>query len=531
MNSSDRKAEILVCDDSEESLRVLVSILDGYGFETRPVTRGGLAVQAARLSPPDLVLLDLRLPDIDGYQVCADLKSHESTCDIPIIFISGLHATEDKVKAFAVGGVDYITKPFQADEIKARVSTHLGLRQMQLALQEQNLRLQEEIGVRHRAERELLQAHNELERRVEERTRQLQETNQKLLSEIVTRERTQEKLRNALHEVKRLRDILRRENVYLREEIRHQRPRNGIAGESPRIEEVLNQIAQVSRTDTTVLILGETGTGKELVAQMIHEHSRRGHRAMVKVDCTALPSGLMENELFGRAKGAYTGAATDQPGRFEIADGSTIFLDEIAELPMDLQAKLLRVIQDGTFERLGSNKTIKTDVRVIAATNKALELEVSEGRFRTDLYYRLNVFPILVPPLRERVSDIPILAQRFIEEFGGKLGNLVKTIDQRTMHAMQRYPWPGNVRELRNLIERSMIISTGEILELPLPEAAQLRAQNVLFEEMARKHILSVLENTNWRIKGKDGAAQMLGLKPTTLQSKMKKLGIRRMAQ
>jgi formate hydrogenlyase transcriptional activator len=507
MKKVEKKTDILVVDDSEESLGVLVAIIEDQGFVARSATRGELAVTAARSAPPELILLDIGLPDMDGCTVCAELKADERTRDIPIIFISGLHATEDKVRALAAGGVDYITKPFQLEEIKARIETQLALRHTQTELREKNLHLQQEIVVRQNIERELRQAHDQLEVRVQERTRELQ---------------------TALTEIQKLKTRLETENVYLREEVEQRRGNYRILGESKITQEILKQSQQVAPTDTTVLILGETGTGKELVAQTIHEHSSRRKRTMITVNCAALPSGIVESELFGRSKGAYTGALTDQPGRFEVADGSTIFLDEIGELPKDLQAKMLRVLQDGSFERLGSTKTVRVDVRVIAATNRDLQEAVQENRFRPDLYYRLNVFPIVVPPLRVRGEDIPVLANEFIKEFAAKMGKPVKTLDSKTLSAMQRYPWPGNVRELRNVIERAMIVSPSTTLELYLPDAPRSCADILDLEEMERRHIVSVLQKTNWRVKGQGGAAELLRLNPTTLQSKMKKLGITR---
>jgi DNA-binding NtrC family response regulator len=518
MTTPEKKTDILVVDDSEESLHVLVSIIEEQGYVARPVTQGLLAIRAARLSPPELILLDIGLPDIDGYQVCQELKSDESTRENPILFISGLHATADKVKALAAGGVDYITKPFQVDEIKARISTHLSLRHMQTDLRQKNLLLQQEVTERHRAEQELQAAHDELEQRVQERTLELRTANGAL--------------RKALQEIEQLKARLECENIYLREEVGKQSGGHTILGQSKSTQAILTHIEQVARTDTTVLVLGETGTGKELVARTIHEQSQRAGRTMVTVNCAALPSGIVESELFGRAKGAYTGASTDQPGRFEVADGSTIFLDEIGELPNDLQAKLLRVLQDGTFERLGSTKTVKVNVRVIAATNRDLEAAVAESRFRQDLYYRLNVFPIVVPPLRERPDDIVLLTTRFVEEFAAKMGRSQKPLNDTMLQRMKRYLWPGNIRELRNVIERAMIVSTGETLDVHLPDTVYTVSPpadpTFGLEGAERRHILSVLEKTNWRVKGKDGAAELLGLKPTTLQSKMKKLGISR---
>jgi formate hydrogenlyase transcriptional activator len=517
MSKLEHKTDILVVDDSEESLHVLVSIIEEQGYVARPVTQGLLAVRTARLSPPELILLDIGLPDINGYQVCEELKADESTREIPILFISGLHATADKVKALAAGGVDYITKPFQVDEIKARINTHLSVRHMQTDLRQKNVLLLKEISERQRAEKELQAAHDELEQRVRERTLELQTAN--------------EALHKALKEIEQLKARVENENVYLREEVGQRKGGFSILGQSKATGNILTQIAQVASTDTTVLILGETGTGKELVARTIHEQSPRASRTMVTVNCAALPSGIVESELFGRSKGAYTGASTDQPGRFEVADGSSIFLDEIGELPNDLQAKLLRVLQDGTFERLGSTKTVRVNVRVIAATNRDLEAAVSGGRFRQDLYYRLNVFPIVVPPLRERTEDITVLTKQFVKEFSVRMGKPPRPLSPVTLQRMERYPWPGNIRELRNVLERAMIVSTGETLDVHLPDTPPPCADGTYeLEETERRHILSVLEKTNWRVKGKDGAAERLGLKPTTLQSKMKKLGISRIS-
>jgi transcriptional regulator with GAF, ATPase, and Fis domain len=280
----------------------------------------------------------------------------------------------------------------------------------------------------------------------------------------------------------------------------------------------------------TVELLGETGTGKELIARIIHEHSRRKGRLMVKVNCAALPASLVESELFGREKGAFTGALTREIGRFELANGSTILLDEIGELPVELQSKLLRVLQEGEFERLGGPKTIKVDVRVIAATSRNLQAAVREGKFREDLFYRLNVFPITIPPLRERREDIPPLVWHFVNELSQRMGRSIETIHCSTMEAFKNYPWPGNVRELRNVIERFLITSTSTMFraELPMVDSDGARTHAQTSEEVERNHIIHVLNTVGWRVRGEDGAAQILGLKPTTLESRMQKLGIMR---
>jgi len=350
-----------------------------------------------------------------------------------------------------------------------------------------------------------------------------------IFSNALERKRADQKIQNALAEIQQLKDRLEAENVYLRDQIDVEYKHEEIIGKSVAIRNVLLQIKQVAATDSTVLILGETGTGKELIARAIHNASARKARAMIKVNCAALPATLIEAELFGHEKGAYTGAVSTQIGRFEAANGSTIFLDEIGELPLELQSKLLRVIQEGQFERLGNPKPIKVDVRVVAATNKSLAQAVKEGSFREDLYYRLNVFPVSVPPLRERREDIPLLVWAMVEEFGKVFGKTVERIPKKNMEAMERYRWPGNIRELRNLVERAMILNNGTTLVVDIQDGSAMAASEPMtIEGVERMHINSVLEKTGWRIRGRNGAAEILGLKPTTLNSKMKKLGIKR---
>jgi transcriptional regulator with GAF, ATPase, and Fis domain len=330
-----------------------------------------------------------------------------------------------------------------------------------------------------------------------------------------------------LEEIRKLKEQVEAENLYLRESITTKYAYGEIVGHSPAIQKVLGQVQKVAPTDSTVLIEGETGVGKELVARAIHSLSARKNRLMVTVNCATLPAALIESELFGRESGAYTGALSRQIGRFEVADGSTIFLDEIGELPIELQTRLLRVLQEGEFERLGSPKKIKVDVRVIASTNRDLAEEVHKGNFRKDLYYRLRVFPIQVPPLRERPEDIPLLVKVFVDEFGKKMGKTIQTVSRKTLETLQRYSWPGNIRELRNVVEHAMIISSGSKLNILLPEEPALSDSPLqTLEETERQYILEVLEKTNWRIKGRYGAAEILGLNPSTLYFKMKKLNI-----
>jgi transcriptional regulator with GAF, ATPase, and Fis domain len=352
--------------------------------------------------------------------------------------------------------------------------------------------------------------------------------------------RSEERLRNehenlvkALQEVKRLRDRLDAENKYLQAEIKDSHDFDEIVGSSEPLRRTLRKIEHVADTDTSVLLLGETGTGKELFARAIHHRSLRKERPLVKVNCAALPAALIESELFGHVKGAFTGALSNKVGRFELADGGTLFLDEIGELDLDLQAKLLRVLQEKEFERIGSAETYKADVRIIAATNRDLLAAMEEGSFRSDLYYRLAVFPIEVPPLRMRRADIPVLVWHFIAQKRAQLGREVEFVPQNTMDALVEYDWPGNVRELENVIERAIILSPDSSLVMDeavpgLPRNSQPLSQPVSPKEIKRDHIVRVLEECGWKIKGTNNAAERLGLLPSTLRYRMKKLGIQR---
>lgn len=690
---------LLIVDDDLSARQTMEAFLAQEGYEVRCAPNGQTALMFSQEDPPELILLDIRLPDVDGFEVCRRLKEAHRTQDISVIFISGLDEVVDKIKGFAAGGVDYITKPFQTEEVLARVKTHLALRRLQGQVEAQNERLEQEIIRCKRAEEALERARDGLEECLKTRKADLARANEQLVeseesleerlkfetllaemsahfinlpadqidSEIedaqrricefldldrstlwqvcegapgtlllthlrhppgslsppermnaadffpwtvqkvldgetvtiskmidlppeagrdrenfraygsksnvlvplsvgegpvfgllgfaamredrswpetvvmgfkliaqvfantLARKQMEEQLKEQLDEIKVLKERLERENIYLQEEVRLLVEHTDIVGQSVAMKKVLTQAEQVAQTDSTVLLLGETGTGKELLARAIHSMSLRKDRPLVTVNCASLPPTLIESELFGRERGAYTGALTKMIGRFEIADGSTLFLDEIGELPFELQSKLLRVLEEGKFERLGSTKSLRVNVRIIAATNRNIEQEVKNGKFRKDLYYRLNVFPIVVPPLRERLEDIPLLVRAVVKEFQKKMGKEIESIPKKTMQALQSYSWPGNVRELRNLIEHAMILSRDKTLDVHVPKRASSETDATgNLETMERSHIVAVLEKTAWRIAGQGGAAEVLGLKRTTLSAKMKKLGIKR---
>ncbi|MGI9569722.1 MAG: sigma-54 interaction domain-containing protein, partial [Desulfobulbia bacterium] len=348
---------------------------------------------------------------------------------------------------------------------------------------------------------------------------------------ITSRKMAEIELRVAYSEIEQLKNQLEVESAYLQDEIKLEHNFENIIGQSEALKYVLNRVEQVAPLDSPVLIMGETGTGKELMARALHELSTHGKRALVKVNCAALPGELIESELFGREKGAFTGATATQLGRFELAKGSTLFLDEIGELPLELQAKLLRVLESGEFERLGSARTLHSDARIIAATNRVLEEEVRKDRFREDLWYRLKVFPITLPPLRERSEDIPLLVKWFVDELKRKMGKRIAEIPQRTMQMLQRYSWPGNVRELKHAVEGAMITAEGKKLNFDLPQIADTAFSDFKsFEQMERDYILRVLKAKNWRIGGEDSAATTLGMHVNTLRGRMKKLGLKKPA-
>jgi len=419
---------VLVVDDDVASLSALFECLRRAGYRVLVAQDGASALERAENGKPALVLLDVMMPDMDGFATCRRLKRNPATADIPVLFLTALTDTAEKLKGFEAGAVDYLTKPFQWEEVLARVRTHLRLRA---------------------AERELVAANRTLEARVAERTAELQ---------------------RSLEELERLRQRLQAENAYLQQELGAEQ--RGIVGSSPAIESLREQIARVARSDTTVLVHGETGTGKELVAQALHDASARRDGPLVKLNCAAISAGLVESELFGHVKGAFTGATDKNVGRFQLADGGTLFLDEIGELPLETQVKLLRVLQEREFEPVGSAKPQRVDVRVIAATNRRLEDEVARGKFRSDLYYRLNVFPVEVPPLRARKGDIPELAAHFVERLSRKVGRPVRPLAASALAQLTAHDWPGNVRELQNTIERALIWSTGGEVTIDWPLAA-----------------------------------------------------------
>lgn len=477
------KNTILIVDDTPTNISILFDVLSKAGYKVLVATDGKSAIEQAKYALPDLILLDVVMPGMSGFETCRQLKSIVATEAIPIIFMTALTETVNKINGFNMGAVDYITKPFEIHEVQSRIGTHLALA---------NLRLK-------------------LEQLVAERTAQLDK---------------------ALTEVEQLKDQLQAENVYLKEEIKESKNPDDIISQSRDFEKVLTKIRQVAPTNSTVLITGESGTGKELLARAVHNLSNRKNRPLIKLNCAALPARLIESELFGHEKGAFTGAIAQKQGRFELADGGTIFLDEIGEMPIELQAKLLRVLQEGEFERVGSTKTLKINVRVIAATNRDLEKEIAEQRFREDLYYRLNVFPVFSIPLRERKEDIPLLIKHFCQKLGAEQGKVIDQIPQKVIDTLTAYHWPGNIRELENVVERSIIMSPGRTLVLgdwsPRKPITAAKGNLMTMEECEREHILFVLEKTHWKVSGKNGAAQILDMIPTTLDSRMRKLGIKR---
>ena len=487
VSSSDiLNASILIVDDQDANVRLLERMLRSAGYASIASTMDPHEVcELHRNNRYDLILLDLLMPGMDGFQVMEDLKEIEPEGYLPVLVITAQPA--HKLRALNAGAKDFISKPFDLLELQTRIHNLLEVRLLYKKIENYN---------------------KELERRVEERTVEL---------------------RTALSEIKTMKDQLEAENIYFRRESKMKNRFEHILGQSDGLKYVLYRAEQVAPANTTVLILGETGTGKELIAAAIHNLSPRKERPLITVNCAALPGNLIESELFGREKGAFTGADTRQVGRFEVANGSTLCLDEIGELPLEVQAKLLRVIQHKEFERLGSSRTVKVDVRIVATTNRDLEEEIRKGRFRQDLYYRLNVFPITVPPLRQRKEDIPLMVQAFIERYSRKMGKQITSIQKETMKALQDYPWPGNIRELESIIERAVILCPGSVLQLTDKleiSSSSLSSTVRTLEETERNQILKILSETRWHIEGKDGAAAILGLHPSTLRARMHKLEI-----
>jgi DNA-binding NtrC family response regulator len=472
---------------------------------------GPEALEKFQSEPIDICLLDVMMPGMDGFEVCRLIKSDVDHGNIPVVMITAFDDRKNRIRGIEVGAEDFISKPFDSSEVLARIKMLLHVKSLN---------------------KELQQAHDELELIVHERTRELTRANMQLTQEIEERKRAEMSLQGTYAEIKQLKDRLQAENIYLQQEVAREYNFGEIIGQSNALSNVFLRVEQVAPMNATVLLLGETGTGKGVLARAIHSSSTRKARPLITVNCTTLPATLVESELFGREKGAFTGSASRQIGRFELADGGTIFLDEIGEMPLELQSKLLRVIQDGEFERLGSPRTIKTDVRIIAATNRNLEEEIRNGRFREDLFYRLNVFPITVPPLRLRKEDIPLLVNHFVAKFNKKIGKRIETVSKDTLNILQEYHWPGNVRELESVIERAVIISQGSALQVldrfeTFSKAGEVVGQDVrALVKLEQDLIQQVLQKTGWRIEGEKGAAILLGLNPSTLRFRMRKYGI-----
>ena len=623
------KPIILAVDDHPQNTELLEAHLVPQGYEVVRAAGGEEALKILSGSQIDLVLLDAMMPGMSGFEVLERIRADKKTRLLPVVMVTVLKETEDRVKALEAGCDDFISKPFDRYELLARVKSLLRIKSLHdeaeearefvesiintvqepLIVLDQNFKvvtvsrsfydffkvtpevtvgkiiydlgngqwdipqlreLLEEVlplnsvfngfevehafefigpkimhlnarrihpeknheqlillSLEHVTEREYFKRN--LEIIIEARTLELSLAKQEA-------EKEKEAVEASLSEIKKLKKQLEGEKAYLNEEIKLEHNHENIIGKSDALKYVLYKVGQIAAINTTVLVLGETGTGKELVARAIHHQSPRKNRALVKINCAALPANLIESELFGHEKGAYTGSSSRQLGRFEIADGATLFLDEIGELPLELQAKLLRVIQDGEFERLGSSHTIKVDARIIAATNRNLEVEVQKGRFREDLFYRLNVFPITMPPLRDRIEDVPLLVEYYVKKIAKRLGKANAMVPQTMMETLLNYHWPGNVRELENILERAVIISSGPKLHLAddfnKPFANLSKSLKTLgvktLEEVEREYIVRVLEQTHWKVSGENSATEILGLNRSTLRARMRKLDIQK---
>jgi DNA-binding NtrC family response regulator len=631
-------ATILVVDDKPTNIKLLFDALKDTGYRTLAAIDGESAVRQAQLGRPDLILMDVMMPGLNGFEACRRLKSIPATRHIPVIFMTALHETADKIKGFQAGGVDFLTKPLVHEEVLARIDAQmnrhrlwadveihtgillemgstdtpeavwgalapLGEEQRDVAglgawvVDSDGLKLVYVSGFeaghpatwrRDGGDYARIPLTESLIGRSYTEKKQfiaLDETEWKpypswakslaLQGYIITpicchdvcygvlalffgamrihapeeRRRWQQMIANSLgnalfharslEAIRRLSEQLRQENEVLREEVRGAATSDAIIGTSDALRRVLDQVDLVAPTEATVLMLGESGTGKELFAQVIHERSRRSSAPIIRVNCAAIPHELFESEFFGHVKGAFTGALKDRAGRFELADSGTLFLDEVGEIPLELQGKLLRVLQEGTFERIGDEKTRKTDVRLIAATNRDLQQAVADGRFRQDLYYRLSVFPLTLPPLRERREDIPALVRHFAAHVARKMGVAVPEIADNRLACLFDYSWPGNIRELQNEVERAMILSRGgpPAFASPAQGGAQ-RDQSVSedgpivregdWQNMQHDNMLQALKRTKWRVDGPGGAAELLDVRPTTLRSRMKAMGIER---
>ncbi len=616
-----KRLSVLLIDDDEYIRGYVKSLIKERKYEVIEAGDGFTGIKLFKVKQPDLVLVDLRMPEIDGLDVLLKLKSISP--ETPLIVISGTGDIKDAVEAVRRGAWEYVIKPISdpnhlysaIDRALERFRLISENRAYQNNLEEQVQQRTEELiklnrqlttsEARYRSvvedqtetisrfladgsrtfvnqsycrlfgksQKDLLGSdffaqiyEEDIDKvkkkiyslsvqnpvKVDERRVKLpngkiswqQVTDRIILDkkkkiveyqavgvDITERKNGEKALREALEEVERLKNKLQDEVVYLREEIKLEHNFEEIIGKSDAIKQVFNQVEMVTPNDTTVLILGETGTGKELIARAVHNLSSRRKRPLVKINCAALPVNLIESELFGHEKGAFTGAVTTRIGRFELADGTSIFLDEIGELPLELQTKLLRVLQEGEFERVGGDETIKVDVRVIAATNRDLPNSVKTGEFREDLFYRLNVFPIDMPPLRERKADIPLLASYFAQKYGRKQGKIFEKISQSTIKYLQQLEWEGNIRELENIIERAVIFSKPPELKLNQQfsfssEIKSPSAESRSLQAIEREHITKILDEKNWVIQGEGGAAKVLGLHPNTLRSRMQKLSI-----
>jgi DNA-binding NtrC family response regulator len=506
-------ARILCVDDEPLNLSLLEAMLSPRGYDVVSAVNGPEALEKIAAERIDICLLDVMMPGMDGFEACRRIKSDDLHRNIPVVMVTSYADMKNRILGIEAGAEDFISKPFDSAEVLARIKMLLHVKSLN---------------------EELQNAHDKLESVVKERTEELTRANAQLLQEIEERKGAEESLQGAFAEIKVLKERLQAENIYLRQDVAREYNFGEIIGQSNAISHVFSKIEQVAPQDATVLLLGETGTGKGVVARAIHSRSARKDRTMVTVNCTAMPANLIESELFGREKGAFTGANARQMGRFELADGGTIFLDEIGEMPLELQSKLLRVIQDGEFERLGSPRTIKVNLRIIAASNRNMEEEIRAGRFREDLFYRLNVFPITIPPLRQRKEDIPLLVNHFVAKFNKKIGKKLETISKETLNTLQEYHWPGNVRELESVIERAAITSQGTALQVLdrfdtfLKRGEQSGEEVKALADLEQDHILQVLRKTAWRIEGQNGAAVLLGLNPSTLRARIRKYGIRR---